>query len=105
MFWRLFKVRESLHKLENEENVSELSSEIYGLLDHSIHDLQAFIPVLEMRRRSWFPGDTKPRNAMLDLCVDDFIMIRQILQYIKIPEIRRIMISEATLCKLKSFHQ
>ena len=32
---------------------------------------------------------------MLDLCVDDF-MIRQILQYIQIPEIRRIMISEAT---------
>ena len=32
---------------------------------------------------------------MLDLCVDDF-MIHQILQYIQIPEIMRIMISEAT---------
>ena len=99
------KVRESLHK---PKNVSELSSEINRFLDHSIHDLQPFIPVKEiieeMHRRSWFPGDTKPRNTMLDLCIDDF-MTRQIFQYIQIPEIRRIVISEATdktfLCKLK----
>ena len=78
------------------------------LLDHSIQDLQPFIPVKEiieeMRRRSWFSRDTKPRNALLDLCVDDF-MIRQILQCIQIPGIKRIMISEATdktfLCRLK----
>ena len=102
------KVRESsLHKLKKEENVSELSSEIDSLFHHSIHDLEAFIPVEiteEMPRRSWFPWDTKPRNAMLDLCVDDF-MIRQILQCIQIPKIRRIMISEVTdktfLCRLK----
>ena len=41
---------------------------------------------------------------MLDLCIDDF-MTRQIFQYIQIPEIRRIGISEETdktfLCKLK----
>ena len=99
------KVGESLYKLEN---VSEFSSEISRLLDHSIHDLQPFIPVKEiieeMHRGSLFPGDTKPRNAMLDLCIDDF-MIRQTLQSIQIPEIRRIMIPEATdqtfLCKLK----
>ena len=101
------KVRESLHKLKKEENVSELSSEIDSLFHHSIHDLEAFIPVEiteGMPRRSWFPGDTKPRNAMLDLCIDDF-MIRQILQSIQIPEIRRIVIPEEIdktfLCRVK----
>ena len=100
------KARESLDKKIIEVDVSELCSEINRLLHHSTHDLEAFIPqeiIEKMRHRSWFPGDTTPRNAMLDLCVDDF-MIRQILQSIQIPEIRMVWISKANgktfLCRL-----
>ena len=102
------KVSESLHKLENEENVaelSELSSEINRLLHHSIHDIEAHVPsdiIVEMCRWRflWYRTANKPT---LDLCIDDF-MIRQILHSIQIPEIRVVWIPEANgktfLCRL-----
>ncbi|KAJ9687644.1 hypothetical protein PVL29_016217 [Vitis rotundifolia] len=53
----------------------------------------------------WSPRHTTPKKAMLDLCIDDF-MIRQFSQYIQIPEIRSILISEVNdktfPCRLKN---
>ena len=88
------KVRESLHG-QKQRNFSELSSEITKLLCHSIHDIEAHVPsgIIVKMCEWWSPRHTTPMKAMLDLCIGDF-MIRQILQYISIPEIRRIWISE-----------
>ena len=99
------KVIESLHK-EKEVNFSKLSSEITRLLHHSIHDIEAHVPsdiIAKMcGRRS--PRHTTLEKPMVDLCIDEFL-IRQILQYIQVPEIRRIWISEAIdktfLCRMK----
>ena len=101
------KVRESLHG-QKQMNFLKLSSEITKLLRHSIHDIEAHIPsrIIVKMCEGWSPGHTTPKKATLDLCIDDF-MIRQILQYIPIPEIRRIWISEVNdktfLSRLKNF--
>ena len=100
------KVREELHT-EKEVSISELSSEITRLLHHSIHDIEAHVPsdIIGKMCEWWSPRHTTPKKAMLDLCIDDF-MIRQFLQGIQIPEIRRILISEVNdetfLCRLKN---
>ena len=88
------KVREPIYN-SKKVDVSELSYEITKLLRHSIHDIEAHIPsdIIVKMCQWWSPGHTTPKKAMLDLCIDDF-MIRQILQYIQIPEIRRFLISE-----------
>ncbi|KAL6329140.1 hypothetical protein AAG906_007686 [Vitis piasezkii] len=87
------KAREALNS-EKQVNISELSSKITGLLHHSIHDIEAHVPshIIEQMCEWWSPGHTTPKKATLDLCIDDF-MIRQILQYIQISEIRSILIS------------
>ncbi|KAJ9687642.1 hypothetical protein PVL29_016215 [Vitis rotundifolia] len=80
---------------EYQASVSDLSPKITRLLDHSIHDIQAQVPfeisveMFELLRRE----HTTPESSMLDLCIDEFTT-RQILQYIQIPEIRSILISE-----------
>nr|CAN64845.1 hypothetical protein VITISV_036149 [Vitis vinifera] len=88
------KVREPIYN-SKKVDVSELSYEITKLLRHSIHDIEAHIPsdIIVKMCQWWSPGHTTPKKAMLDLCIDDF-MIRQILQYIQIPEIRRFLISQ-----------
>ena len=81
--------------MKYEVSVSDLSSKITGLLHHSIHDIEAHVPshiLVEMCEEE-SPRYPTPKMAMLDLCIDDF-MIRQILQNIQISEIRSILISE-----------
>ncbi|WKA00469.1 hypothetical protein VitviT2T_018821 [Vitis vinifera] len=108
----ILDVLEIIHKVRtqyenNAANVLGFSSEITRLLHHSIHDIEAHVPTgisVKMCER-WSPGHTAPKKAMLDLCIDDF-MIRQFSQHIQIPEIRSILISEvndkAFPCRLKN---
>ena len=92
---------------EKQVNISGLSFEITELLRHSIHDIEAHVPshIIVQMCQWWPPRHTTPKNAMLDLCIDDF-MIRQILQNIQISEIRSILISgvndKTFLCRLKN---
>ncbi|XP_034702007.1 disease resistance protein RPS2-like [Vitis riparia] len=89
-----YKVSVSDLSMKYEVSVSDLSSKITGLLHHSIHDIEAHVPshILDAMCGRWSSGHTTPKNAMLDLCIDDF-MIRQILQNIQISEIQSILIS------------
>ncbi|RVW77537.1 hypothetical protein CK203_050289 [Vitis vinifera] len=108
----ILDVLEIIHKVRtqyenNAANVLGFSSEITRLLHHSIHDIEAHVPTgisVKMCER-WSPGHTAPKKAMLDLCIDDF-MIRQFSQHIQIPEIRSILISEVNdktfPCRLKN---
>ena len=99
------KVREAIYD-SRKVNVSELFPEITKLICHSIHDIKVHVPshILVKMSMGWSP-QYRPQKAMLDLCIDDF-MIRQILHYIQIPEIRSILISEVNhktfLCRLKN---
>ncbi|KAJ9687647.1 hypothetical protein PVL29_016220 [Vitis rotundifolia] len=86
------KAREAFYR-KKEVNVSELSSGITKLMRHSIHDIEALVPsdIIAKMLKWWSAGSTTLEKAMLDLCIDDF-MIRQILECIQIPEIQRILI-------------
>ena len=88
------KAREALYT-QKKVNVPELSSEMDKLLSRQIHDIKVHVPsdILVNMCNGLSPGYQAPPEAMLDRCIDDF-MIRQILQYIQIPEIQRIVISE-----------
>ncbi|XP_034702577.1 probable disease resistance protein At4g27220 [Vitis riparia] len=77
---------------EKEVNLPELVSDITGLLYHSFHDIEAYVPhdmIEEMREET--TESRMPEKEVLNLTID--FAIRQILEYIEIPELRRIGIS------------
>ncbi|KAJ9687645.1 hypothetical protein PVL29_016218 [Vitis rotundifolia] len=74
-------------------------------INHKVREA-TYVPshILVKMCMGWSPR-YRPQKAMLDLCIEDF-MIRQILHYIQIPEIRSILTSEVNdktfLCRLKN---
>ncbi|KAJ9687668.1 hypothetical protein PVL29_016237 [Vitis rotundifolia] len=77
---------------EKEVNLPGLVSDITRLLYHSFHDIEAYIPhdMMEEMCKETIVGRT-PKKEALNLTID--FAIRQILEYIEIPEFRRIEIS------------
>ncbi|RVW64209.1 hypothetical protein CK203_046378 [Vitis vinifera] len=87
------KVRElKVSSKEKEVNLPELVSDITRLLYHSFHDIEAYLPhdmIEKMREET--TESRMPKKEVLNLTID--FAIRQILEYIEIPELRRIGIS------------
>ncbi|RVW73896.1 hypothetical protein CK203_059932 [Vitis vinifera] len=87
------KVRElKASSKEKEVNLLEVVSDITRLLYHSFHDIEAYLPhdmIEKMRKKT--TESRMPKKEVLNLTID--FAIRQILEYIEIPELRRINIS------------
>ena len=73
------EVRELMaSSMDKETNISELSSEISRLLDHSIHDIEAYVPPHIIEEMQWGTlWSRAPTKKMLVLATD--FAIRQIL--------------------------
>ena len=85
------KLREAVYG-EKKIDFSELSPRIDQLLDHSIHDIEAYVRsdiILEMQMRHL--QNRKPTTKVYNLAID--FAVRQILQDIEIPKFQRILIS------------
>ncbi|XP_034701677.1 uncharacterized protein LOC117926621 [Vitis riparia] len=85
------KLREAVYR-KKEIDVSELSPRISLLLDHSIHDIEAYVrpEFIEKMQRGTEWGRT-PTTKVYNLAID--FAFRQILQVIEIPKFQRILIS------------
>ena len=85
------KLREAVYG-EKKIDFSELSPRIDQLLDHSIHDIEAYVRsdiILEMQMRHL--QNRKPTTKVYNFAID--FAVRQILQDIEIPKFQRILIS------------
>ena len=84
------KLREAVYR-KKEIDVSELSPRISLLLDHSIHDIEAYVrpDIIEEMQRETKWGRT-PTTKGCNLAID--FAVCQILQDIEIPKFQRILI-------------